>query len=85
MKATTTIKFEITNWHIQYAIQSLMELRDLNPSSAVYSEKISKTSIEKTIKEYFHGEGYNIWNYSHIDEYKQEAEDMARKLYPEFY
>lgn len=75
MKATTTIKFEITNWHIQYAIQSLM----------VYSEKISKSSIEKTIKEYLYEEGYNIWNYSHINMYEQEAEDMAKKLYPEFY
>jgi hypothetical protein len=75
MKATTTIKFEITNWHIQYAIQSLM----------VYSEKISKSSIEKTIKEYLYEEGYNIWNYTSIKEFEQEAEDMAKKLYPEFY
>lgn len=74
MKATT-IKFEITNWHIIYAIQSLM----------VYSERISKSSIEKTIKEYLYNEGYDVWNYSYIDEYKQEAEDMAKKLYPEFY
>ena len=75
MKATITIKFEITNSHIQYAIQSLME----------YSEKISKSSIEKTIKQNLYNEGYDVWNYIIIDMYEEEAETMARKLYPEFY
>ena len=75
MKSTITIKFEITNSHIQYAIQSLME----------YSEKISKSSIEKTIKQNLYNEGYDVWNYSIIDMYEEEAETMARKLYPEFY
>ena len=75
MKSTVTIKFEITNWHIEYAIQNLME----------YNEKVSKSSIEKTIKQNLYNEGYDVFNYSHIDEYKEEAETMARKLYPDFY
>jgi hypothetical protein len=75
MKTTLTVKFEITNWHIEYAIQSLL----------MYNEKVSKSSIEKTIKEYLHNEGYDVYNYSHIDDYHTEAQTMARKLYPDFY